>query len=352
MKIALITDTHFGARNDSQIFTDHFMKFYNDIFFPYLEENDIKTLIHLGDLVDRRKYINYVTLNSIRRDFIFRLGDMGVDTHIIIGNHDTYYKNTNRINAVQELFTTSEGKYEPWIYDEPVIKTFDGLDIFFVPWICPENVQKTMKMLTDTTAQILMGHLEVTGYSMYKGLVCEHGLNKNVFNKFYMVLSGHFNYKNGDGNIQYLGTPYELMWSDADDIKGFYIFDTDTRDLEFIANPYKMFHTLRYNDEDGPVDTEQTYPHLKDTYIKLFVESKKHPYSFDRFMDKLYESGVAKITIVEEIVDSEWTKEEIVDLAQDTVTLINNEIDGIEEVEDKPRMKKLIKDLYMESLSL
>ena len=105
MKIALITDTHFGARNDSQIFTDHFMKFYNDIFFPYLEENDIKTLIHLGDLVDRRKYINYVTLNSIRRDFIFRLGDMGVDTHIIIGNHDTYYKNTNRINAVQELFT-------------------------------------------------------------------------------------------------------------------------------------------------------------------------------------------------------------------------------------------------------
>ena len=113
-----------------------------------------------------------------------------------------------------------------------------------------------------------------------------------------------------------------------------------------------MFHTLRYNDEDGPVDTEKTYPHLKDTYIKLFVESKKHPYSFDRFMDKLYESGVAKITIVEEIVDSEWTKEEIVDLAQDTVTLINNEIDGIEEVEDKPRMKKLIKDLYMESLSL
>ena len=42
----------------------------------------------------------------------------------------------------------------------------------------------------------------------------------------------------------------------------------------------------------------------------------------------------------------------MVDLAQDTVTLINNEIEVLEEVEDKPRMKKLIKDLYMESLSL
>ena len=44
--------------------------------------------------------------------------------------------------------------------------------------------------------------------------------------------------------------------------------------------------------------------------------------------------------------------EEIVDLAQDTVTLINNEVDLIEEVKDKAKMKKIIKDLYMESLSI
>ena len=69
-------------------------------------------------------------------------------------------------------------------------------------------------------------------------------------------------------------------------------------------------------------------------------------------MDKLYDAGVAKITIVEEVVDSEWTKEEIVDLAQDTVTLINNEIDSMEGVKDKDRMKRLVKDLYMESLSI
>ena len=69
-------------------------------------------------------------------------------------------------------------------------------------------------------------------------------------------------------------------------------------------------------------------------------------------MDKLYEAGVSKITVVEELIDSEWTKEEIVDLAQDTVTLINNEIDSMEEVKDKDKMKRLVRDLYMESLSL
>ena len=85
---------------------------------------------------------------------------------------------------------------------------------------------------------------------------------------------------------------------------------------------------------------------------QLLVEKKKNPYDFDRYMDKLYEAGVSKITVVDELVDSEWTKEEVVDLAQDTVTLINNEIDTMDEVKDKERMKRLIKDLYMESLSI
>ena len=152
-----------------------------------------------------------------------------------------------------------------------------------------------------------------------------------------------------------MGTQYQITFADLNETKGFHILDTETRELEFIANPFKMFHTIVYNDKEGPIYIENRadlHEYLKDSYIKLFVEHKEHPYSFDRFMDKLYDAGVAKITVVEELNDSEWTKEEMVDLAQDTVTLINNEIDVIEEVKDKTRMKKLIKDLYMESLSL
>ena len=54
MKIALITDTHWGARNDSVIFADYFSKFYDNVFFPYIDDHNIKTCIHLGDVVDRR----------------------------------------------------------------------------------------------------------------------------------------------------------------------------------------------------------------------------------------------------------------------------------------------------------
>ena len=308
MKIALITDTHFGARNDSQIFTEHFMKFYDKVFFPYLEENDITTLIHLGDLVDRRKYINYVTLNTVRRDFIFKLGDMGIDTHIIIGNHDTYYKNTNKINAVQELFTTLEGVQEPWIYEE------------------------------------------VTGYSMYRGLVCEHGLSKKTFNKFDMVLSGHFHYKNGDGHIQYLGTPYELMWSDVDDPKGFYVFDTDTRDMNFIVNPYKIFYKILYNDLENEY-LNRDYDEYENSYVKVIVVEKEDSYKFDLFLDRLYSFNPYDVTIIEDPLEILDTAGEL-DEAEDTMTILSKYIDGLELTVDKTRLDSLMKTLYLEAVEI
>ena len=109
MKIALLNDTHFGARNDSLIFDDYFHKFYDDIFFPYIKEHNIKTLVHLGDIVDRRKFINYKIAHNFRHKFLQRLWSEKIDTHIIIGNHDIYFRNTNKVNAVQELCTTHDG---------------------------------------------------------------------------------------------------------------------------------------------------------------------------------------------------------------------------------------------------
>ena len=348
MKIALIADTHFGVRNDSQIFQKYFDKFLDNVFFPELDERDINTLIHLGDLVDRRKYINYVTLNSVRRNFIYRLGDLGIDTHIIVGNHDTYYKNTNEVNAINELFSTYEGKAEPWIYHNPVTKNFDGLDICLMPWICGQNYNECMDELENTNAQILIGHLEVNGYTMFPGSVCVHGFEREIFAKFDRVYSGHFHYKNGDSTITYLGTPWELMWSDYGDRKGCYIFDTDTRTTEFIPNPYKIFQKMVYNDDT--VDMEKyEFPEVEGCYIKVVVAEKKNPYIFDRFIDRLYKLNPADVNIIE---DSYSVLNETGDFnfeAEDTLTTLIKYVDDIEIDVPKHKLKELMKVLYTEA---
>ena len=103
MKVALITDTHFGARSDSIPFDNFFNKFYTEVFFPHLERDQIKTIIHLGDVFDRRKYINFNTLKKCKEYFFDRTADLGIDVHMIAGNHDTFFKNTNEVNALDLL---------------------------------------------------------------------------------------------------------------------------------------------------------------------------------------------------------------------------------------------------------
>ena len=348
MKIAIINDTHFGARGDSQIFFDYFMKFFDDIFFPYLKENQIKTVIHAGDFMDRRKFVNFSILNQVRSRFISRLQEEGIQVHCILGNHDVYYRNTNNVNSTTELFSG-----DMKIYEKPEVVDFDGFPIALLPWVNKENHEEAVEFIKNASASMLVGHLELDGYEVMRGINHHGGMDAKLFTRYEKVLSGHFHCRQEKDNIYYMGTQYQITFADMNEVKGFHVLDTDTRDIEFIENPYRMFHTITYNDEDGPMDVnELDYSHLKGSYVKVFVDHKEHPYTFDRFTDKLYDAGIAKITIVEEVTDAEWTKEEIVDLAQDTVTLINNEIDSMEEVKDKDKMKTLIKELYMESLSL
>ena len=348
VKIALINDTHFGARGDSQLFFDYFIKFFDDVFFPYLKENDIKTVIHAGDLMDRRKFVNFSILNQIRTRFMDKLRDEGIELHCILGNHDVYYRNTNSVNSIRELFGDSLT-----LYEEPAVVNFDGLDIALLPWVCKENYDQSIDFIKTAPAPILIGHLELDGYDVMRGVKYNGGMSETLFNRFERVLSGHFHCKQEKDNIYYMGTQYQITFSDLHEEKGFHILDTDTREIEYIVNPYKMFYSINYNDESGPVDVDQfDCEYLRGAYIKLFVEHKEHLYSFERFMDNLYDCGVEKITIIEEMYNSQWTQEDIVDLAMDTVTLINNEVDSLKEVKDKDKMKRIIKDLYMESLSL
>lgn len=348
MKIAVINDTHFGARGDSQIFFDYFMKFFDDVFFPYLKENEINTVIHAGDFMDRRKFVNFSILNQVRSRFITRLHENGIQVHCILGNHDVYYRNTNNVNSTTELFYG-----DMTIYEKPEVVEFDGLNIALLPWVNKENNNEAVEFINTASAPMLIGHLELDGYQVMRGIDHHGGMKASLFSRYEKVFSGHFHCRQEKDNIYYMGTQYQITFADMNETKGFHVLDTETREMEFIENPYKMFHTITYNDEDGPMDiTSVDYSHLKGSYVKVFVENKEHPYTFDRFTDKLYDAGIAKITIVEEVNESEWTKEEIVDLAQDTVTLINNEVDGMDEVKDKDKMKTLIKDLYMESLSL
>ena len=347
MKVALITDTHFGARNDNQNFNEYFFQFYENQFFPYLKEHNITDVVHLGDVMDRRKYVSYRIAKDFRERFIDKFE--GINFHMLVGNHDTFYKNTNEVNSLQELV---DGRHKNiTVYEKSTEVEFDGCKILFVPWINTENMSHTMKMLQTSDAQICMGHLELNGFEMQKGLVMDHGWDKQEFKRFDMVMSGHYHHKSDDGQIFYLGTPYEIYWNDP---KGFHVLDTEKRELERIVNPHTIYSKIYYDDTVSIFDDNHDMSAYKNKYVKLVVVNKKDLYQFDKFVDRLLQADCHEVKIIEDFseLDASNVSDDIVENTEDTMTLLERYIDDLPINLSKDRLKNTTRELYIEAQDL
>ena len=343
MKIALITDTHFGARNDNLNFNEHFYQFYEGVFFPYLQQNNIKTCIHLGDCFDRRKYVSYRTAKDFRERFIIPFNTLGIDLHMLVGNHDIYYKNTLRINAPQELL----GGYNIDVIDEPTTRNYDGTDILLLPWICDENRDDTFRSITKSTAPVCMGHLELNGFEAHPGHVMNMGMDTNPFSKFERVFTGHYHMKSTKGNISYLGNPYQLYWNDYGCKRGFHVFDTETLKTTFYRNPFDMFYKLYY---DNGVRNQIHPSDLEGTFVKLIVEDKGDQTKFDYAVRQLQSWGLADLKIIEDL--SVEMGDSLVLETEDTITLLDKYIDEIDLPVDSENVKSIMRSLYVEACEL
>ena len=347
MRVAIITDQHFGARNDSQAFLDFYEKFYDNTFFPTLEENEIKTVLILGDTFDRRKYVNFYSLGRAKKMFFDKLAEKDIDVIMIAGNHDTYFKNTNEVNSPELLLREYKNIQ---IIDEAVTLDVHGTEVCFVPWICTDNFDHSMQTMKETSAEICMGHFEIAGFAMYRGMQSNEGFSADTFKKFDLVFSGHYHHRSNDNHIYYLGNPYELTWQDYNDPRGFHLFDLNDRSLDFIQNPYTMFARLEYDDTGVLEDLDAL--DLQGKYVKLVVVNKTDYYKFDKYIQKLYTKACAEIKIVEDL--SEFNEGEVssdINL-EDTLDVLSNYIDSVQTDADKEKIKTFMRTLYTEAVNI
>ena len=350
MKIAILNDTHCGIRNSSDIFLKYQRDFYEQVFFPYLNDNKITHILHLGDYYDHRKFVNFKALSDNREVFLDRLRQDGITMDIIPGNHDVYYKNTNELCSLKELM----GHYmnEVNIIMEPKVMDYDGCKIAVVPWINNENYHSSIEFIKNCKASIMGAHLELVGFDMMRGVKNTHGMDSKLFERFDQVWSGHFHTKSNQNNIHYLGGQMEFTWADANDPKYFHIFDTETRELTPVRNPLVMFEKVVYNDEKTDYNTIDI-THLKDKFIKVVVIKKEDPFIFDRFIDRLQQLGVHDLKIAETFDEFVGVNVEDDGISvEDTTELLDSYVDAVETDLDKDKIKGLMRGLYVEAQNL
>jgi DNA repair exonuclease SbcCD nuclease subunit len=342
--VACITDSHYGAKKGSKHLHDYFELFYKNVFFPTLEEHEIKTVIHMGDVFDSRKSIDYQSLEWAKRVVFDPLKKYEV--HMLVGNHDCYFKDSNHVNS-PELLLQDYSNIKT--YSSPTNTKIGGIDITLIPWICSDNYDETLKVIQKSNAKIAMGHLELRGFYVNKNLVMDdHGMDSTIFSKFEKVFSGHYHTRSDNGKIFYLGNPYEMYWTDVNDIRGFHIFDTETLIHTPVNNPYKLFYNIYY--DDTPYQTFDASKY-SNKIVKVIVRKKSKPKSFEKFIDNLYKIGVQDLKIVENFEIKE-NDDFVVEEEENTISVLNRYIDESEFNFDKNVIKGIFENLYKQACEI
>ena len=349
MRVAILNDTHCGIRNSSDIFMEYQERFYTDVFFPYLQENGITQILHLGDYYDNRKTINLKALNHNRRIFLDKLREYGITMDITPGNHDTYFKNTNNLNSLKELM----GHYmnEVNIIEEPTDMKYGNTTIAVVPWINPENEKDVLDFLSKTKSPVCAGHFELAGFEMDKGLICKEGMDPKPLEHFDLVLSGHFHTKSHNRHIHYLGAQMEFFWNDAHDPKYFHVYDTETGELLPVQNPLTIYHKIYYNEDE--INYFEDLSYLDDKFVKVIVTNRSDVKKFERYIERIQSQKIHELKIAEDFREFRGENVDGVDInVDDTQTLVYNYIDEVDTDLDKDRIKGFVSELMVEAQSV
>ncbi len=340
MKICLLGDTHFCYKNS---FNDYYRKFYSNIFFPYLEKNNIQTVLQFGDFFDNRVKLDIIGLEFVNNEFL---------THFmyereliaLLGNHDIVKRNTLKHNSP---IVAIDSNYNVNVVKQPT----EFENILIIPWICEENSAEIFAAIENTNCKYLAAHLELAQFPMNKGHIMEHGMDAALFKKFDIVFSGHYHspsqYLNGS-NVVYLGTPYEMTFSDCDDQKYFYIFDTETGEFESIPNPCKMFHKIVYKD-----GSDYDLSLVEGCIVKVIVESKSDQMKYDVWLKELGEMNPMELKVVENFEQFGDEKIDIdnIDIS-DTLSLLSKYVEETSQDIDKDYMKNILNELYSDAIKL
>ena len=339
MKVAIITDQHFGFKKGSRLYHDYFQKFYDEVFFPKIEKLGITTVLDLGDTFDNRKGVDLYSLDWAKTSYFDRLSNLGIDLISIVGNHTAYYKNTNEINTNNLLLREYDNIT---LFSEATELEVGGQPILFIPWINQENSERTYKKIKESKCKVAMGHLELNGFVATHGHTMEHGADFDCYNKFKQVFSGHYHTRSNNGKIYYLGNPYEMFWNDVNDKRGFHIWDTETLKLKTINNPNALYKVINYNDTPRQLTK---FGEFTNKIVKVVVRQKSDEKEYDRFMDSLFKANPHDVKIIEK-TDHLVFDGEIYNQTEDTMTLLSASVDDLETDLDKNRIKSLMKEVY------
>lgn len=344
--ILIIGDLHIGARNNSQLFLDYMRNYFQNELFPLIKSRGVTRVIQLGDTLDKRKSIDFITSAFLIKEWLTWFDENNVELYSIIGNHDTYYKSTNELSGVKQYESLFKNVH---IITNPIDLAIGDTTFRLVPWICPENkeeIHNFLKTKTSTKHTIICGHFELAGFNIHKNFKSKNGtFDTEELQNFDYVFSGHFHSPSRNNNIEYVGTPYWLTWNDYGDKKKVIILNTlhPLKLVDTVFTEKSLFHKFVYQSGES-----QNISVPEGSYIKLIVNEPDE--LLDVFVNDLTEKfKLTQCQVIDMTNNEQNVNPELDDLELDDPFQIL--MKSIESIKD-PRVSSELLSIYKEAQTM
>ncbi len=342
MKICITADIHVGVTGRLHDIMWSLRKIRS-----HCAENGIKKILVLGDLLHDREHIRSDDLNALVNFLIQTDEEYGIELISFPGNHDMYLKNSWDINSLKPLtrYLTTHHK---------VTKiNIGGVRFWIIPFIHYEDkFMKTLDIVSKKHKEgdVLLTHIGVKSAILNTCFLLKSWSIVDFTNcPFDRVYTGHFHTHQKVGeNVWFPGSPIPFKFDEGDVDHGFFIFDTETREHEFVSiwadaenfedgkNIPPQFMTLTDEalDELGPED-------IKNNIIRI---DRSKEYTHNQSMElreKLHKLGARDVKFMS--ASSKESRESI-ELAKATAASTSELFDRFLEA-DKDGVKDLNKNI-------
>lgn len=279
----LLTDTHFGIRQNSITWLDSQKDFFKLQVIPFIQGlQEPPTLIHMGDVFDSRSSIS--TLIGTEVVNMFKDIRKIVNKFIIIsGNHDFYSPNSNSINTLNLLLS-------PYGKDFEVISSGIKVD--------GESLYIAWESWKDPTVRDVIARYHIKDVFTHADIFGDPSFEIPEVR----IWSGHIHTPRIEGNKYNIGSCYALNFGDAGGRRGFYYIDNDK--IDFIENTSSIKFWRLYNE-----DIFQDMTLDKKDYIEIYIS--KDNFTKEEYIKKTEEfvNNFKRVQIVpyEEKIDQDRT---------------------------------------------
>lgn len=339
-KVCCVSDIHVGVHQNSAMWHDITLNWARWLSAE-LRQHKIKDILIMGDLFHYRDEIAVNTIHVVS-DILEIWKDYNII--LLVGNHDAFYKDKSDINSLSIL----RGWNNIEVISTPTKVTAFNKQLMFCPW------GTTTKQIDK--CDIIFGHFEITSFKFNQHKICEDGINsKELFKKSPLVITGHFHLREErqykEGQILYLGNPFQMDFGDVYSTKGYYILDIVDGDFNFHENAISPCHQkikLSTLVEQQTI-TNEVRNTFKNNIVKLIIDKNVAPDDMDILLKRFLELDSISITVD---YDVNFNKFGLIDETDhdfsgvDIAVAIEEFVGMLEEVPDKKDIIKHTINLY------